>query len=134
MIFKQFRSVPTSATRENPDWQKLQVKRGDIIQWLIFSDPEAANLLHYKVVYHGVQLIPYSGDQWLEGFLEPIVLIESIKLDEPPYILDVYAYNEDDTFEHEYYIQVNINPPSPVTPGVETAGMWEKIKGFIGVD
>lgn len=108
MLFKQYVNVPANTTAKSPVWQQFKVTKGTITQWLIFSDPEAADLLHFKLSYQGSQIIPFRGNEWLEGFLQPVTLTENIELNKPPYVLDVRAYNEDDTFRHEVWIYVNI--------------------------
>ena len=132
MMFKKFQSIPANTTSSNPNWQKLQVVKGTIVQWVIFSDPEAANLLHMRVFYHGVQLIPFSKDEWLEAFFDNTPITESIKLDAPPYVLDIYAYNEDDSYAHEYYIQPVIIPDKPITVTEGIEGVWERLRDFFG--
>ena len=116
MIFKDHVTIPANTSANTPVWQQFKVMQGTITQWLIFSDPEAADLLHYKASYQGSQLIPFRGDDWLEGFLEPITLTENIELDKPPYVIDLRAYNEDDTFSHEVWFYVNIIKEEPVQP------------------
>lgn len=116
MLYKKFRSVPAKTTKANPDWQKLIVTKGTIKQWVIFFDPEAANLLHIRIEYRGLQIIPFSGSEWLTGFFTDTPMMDNIKIGTPPYVLDIYAYNEDDSYPHEYYIHPIIIPKKPVEP------------------
>jgi len=124
MLYKKFRSVPANTTEDDPDWQKLKVTKGTIKQWVIFFDPEAANVLHVRVEYHGSSIMPWGGKDWLVGFFTDTPLDDNIELDGPPYELDIYAYNEDDSHPHEYYIHpillrekpVTIEPPSMTIP------------------
>lgn len=114
MMFKKFYSVPANTTKENPDWQKLTVSKGTIKQWIIFFDPEAADLLHVRVEYHHLQIMPFSGSEWIVGFFTNTPMEDNLKIDEPPYILDIFAYNEDDTHPHEYYVHPIIIPEEPL--------------------
>lgn len=133
MLYRKFRSVPANTTEANPDWQKLVVCKGEIVQWVIFFDPEAANLLHVRVEYHGSSVIPWGGKEWIVGFFTDTPLRDSLKIDVAPYVLDIYAYNEDDSYPHEYYIHPIIirEKPVSVTEGVE--GLWERLKGSVGL-
>jgi len=125
MLYKQFKSIPANTKADNPDWQKLKVTKGTIKQWVIFFDPEAANVLHVRVEYHGSSIIPWGGKDWLVGFFTDTPLDDNIELDAPPYTLDIYAYNDDDSYPHEYYIHpiilrekpVLIEAPSMTIPG-----------------
>lgn len=116
MLFKKFHSVPANTTEAAPDWQKLAVCNGTIIQWVIFFDPEAANMLHVRVEYHGVSIMPWGGKDWMVGFFTDTPLKDSLKIDASPYVLDIYAYNDDDSYPHEYYIHPIITTVKPVTP------------------
>ena len=121
MLYKKFRSVPANTTENNPDWQKLKVTQGTIKQWVIFFDPEAANVLHVRVEYHGSSIMPWGGKDWLVGFFTDTPLDDNIELDGVPYELDIFAYNEDDSYPHEYYIHPIILRDKPVT--IETPSM-----------
>lgn len=134
MLYKKFWSVPANTTAENPDKQVLKVTKGTIKQWIIFFDPEAANVLHVRVEYHGSPIMPFAGEDWIVGFFTDAPLDDNIELDVPPYELDIYAYNEDDSYPHEYYIHPIIlrEKPVVVTEGIE--GLWDRLKGFVGVD
>jgi hypothetical protein len=131
MLSKSYRSVPANTTAHAPDWQKLQVTRGVIKQWVIFFDPEAANLLHISIEYHGSRILPFSGDRWLTGFFSSTPFEDNIAIPDPPYVLDIYAYNEDDTFPHEYYIHPIIITEEPVEVTAISEGILAKIKSVI---
>ena len=132
MLYKKFRSVPANTTENAPDWQKLDVTKGTIKGWIIFFDPEAADVLHVRVEYHGTPIMPFGGKDWLVGFFTDSPLQDNIKLDVPPYELDIYAYNKDDSYPHEYFIHPIILRKEPVTPteiDEETAAMLEELMG-----
>lgn len=132
MLYKKFRSVPANTTEANPDWQKLHVCQGAIKQWVIFFDPEAANLLHVRVEYKGVSIMPWGGKDWLVGFFTDTPLDDNIELDTSPYVLDIYAWNEDDSYPHEYYIHPVIIRDRPMTVVEEEEGFWERIAATLG--
>lgn len=135
MLFKKFQSIPANTTADNPNWQKLDVAKGEIVQWVIFFDPEAADLLHVRIEYHNNQIMPFSGSEWLVGFFTNTPMKESIKIDAPPYTLDIFAYNEDDTHPHEYFIHPILMPEKPITvPAEGVEGIWDRLKGIIGVE
>lgn len=132
MLFKKFQSVPKNTTSDNPNWQKLTVAKGEIVQWVIFSDPEAADLLGVRIEYHHNQIMPFSGSEWLVGFFTNAPMFESIRIDDPPYVLDIYAYNEDDQYPHEYFIHPIMKPDKPIRPGApgfDLKAAWNRIFG-----
>ena len=135
MLFKQYLSIPPNTPMLTPVKAQLSVLKGTITQWLIYSDPEAADLLHFKCSYHGSQLIPFRGGEWVEGFLQPITLTENIELSSPPFVIDVEGYNEDDTFRHEFYMHINIVKHKPIELPGPSEGAIDKFKKlFYGGD
>jgi len=132
MFFKKFQSIPSNTTAASPNWQKLSVAQGTIKQWIIFFDPEAADLLHIRVEYHGTSIIPFGGKDWIEGFFTDVPFEDDIKLDVAPYVLDIFAYNEDDTHPHEYFIHPIIIADKPVRVAEEAFNFREAFSNFFG--
>ena len=132
MLYKKYQSIPANTTAEAPNWQKLKVCKGEIVQWIIFFDPEAANLLHVRVEYHGSSIMPFGGKDWMVAFFTDTPLTDSLMIDVPPYELDILAYNEDDSYNHEYYIHPIIKtekPVSPVSSGFDFKSAWSNLFG-----
>ena len=132
MLYKKYGSIPANTTETNPDHRKLIVCKGTIKQWIIVTPLECANLMQFWVEYHGVQILPFSRGERIWGLSWPTVIKDNIKIDSPPYELDVYAINTDTVKNHEYNIYCDIESVTAVIPGDETAGLWDKMKGFIG--
>ena len=132
MLFKISHSVAANTTAQDPDWQKLQVARGQIKRWLIILPVEASNLLQLQIRYHGHQILPINEDEWYYagGFMfDPEDWIE---LDEADYELDVYAKNADTVESHEYNIYCNIKPSKPKTPEEISEGVREALQDLLG--
>jgi len=132
MLYKINRDVPANTAIAAPDWQKLQVCKGTIKQWIIFCPEECADLMKFKVRYKGNQLLPFSRDEWMDALYEPTILKENLELDVSPYVLDVYAYNIDDSYSHEYNLYVNVlkdEPFVPPTSGFDLKAAWSNLFG-----
>ena len=134
MMYKIRRSVPANTPRNNPDWQKLKISKGTIIQWIIFMPDECADLLQLQVYYHGHPVLPFNEDQWMYGFFIPTSIPDKLEIDAAPFYLDIYAVNLDDAYSHEYNLYVNIEPKKPVKPATELTSIWEKLRGWLGVE
>jgi len=134
MLYKINHDVPANTAIAAPDWQKLQVCQGTIEEWIVFCPDECADLMKFKVMFQGHQILPFNRDEWMDALRSPIPIKENLELSVSPYVLDVYAYNLDDSNSHEYNIYADILRAEAVAPGDETAGLWDKIKGFIGVE
>jgi hypothetical protein len=131
LLYKKFKSVPANTTPTSPDHEKLVVCKGIIQQWIIFFDPEAADMLHVRVEYHGSSIMPFGGKDWLVALFNDAPFNDNIALDAPPYELDIYAYNEDDTFRHEYYIYPIIIRDKPVELPTGEPSAIERFKKYI---
>lgn len=132
MVFKIQRSVPAKTTKTNPDWRKLPIMKGVIKQWVLFQPDECANVMQFRVEYHGHPVLPTTGDEWMYGFFIPTPFIDKLKIDDAPYVLDVFAFNDDDSYPHEYNIYVVVDPPTAITPAEldeETQAALEELLG-----
>jgi len=134
MLFKIRRSVPANTLKTNPDWQKLKIRKGTIVQWIIFMPEECADLVQFQVFYHGHPVLPQNENEWMYGFFIPTVITDKILIEDSPFELDIYAFNTDDSYEHEYNLYVNVEPEKPVSPMEEEESIWEKLKGWLGVE
>ena len=133
MLFKIHRSVPANTARQTPDFQKLSIAKGTIIEWLVQMPEECADIMQLRVEYHNTQILPFSGSTWLYGMFEPTVIKDTFLVDDGPCALDFYAFNLDDSYGHEYNVFCNVEPAKPITPGVEQPpGWWDQFKGLLG--
>ncbi len=121
MLYKMRRSVPKNTTWSDPDWQKLKIARGTIVQWIPFCPEECADLMEFTVSFHGHQIFPVNDDEAAGELFIPIGIDEELVIDQPPFILDFNAVNADDSYDHEYILYVNIMPPAAVA--ATSAGM-----------
>ena len=69
MLFKLHRIVPANTTKAAPDFQKLSIAKGTIYEWLIQMPEECADLMQFRVEYHNMQILPFSGSTWMYGVL-----------------------------------------------------------------
>jgi len=115
-----------------PDHQKLTVAKGEIVEWVIFSDPEAADLLGVRIEYHHNQIMPFSGSEWLVGFFTNAPMKESILIDAPPYVLDIFAYNNSTENAHEYFIHPIIMPKKPAKVTSNYSEIFARFNRLLG--
>lgn len=132
-MYKYHGVVPASTTEAAPLWEKLKIMKGTIVQWVVFQPEECADLLKFWVSYHGKQIFPWNTEEWAYGFFVPTPINESILIEDTPYELDFYAVNDDDSYEHEYLVYVNVEPPEPIAPAEEgEEGLWQRLREFFG--
>lgn len=121
-------NVPANTTTNDPFWEKLKIGKGKIIQWIVFQPEECADLIKFWVEYHGTQIFPFNPEEWAYGFFIPTGIPDQIELPDEPFTLDFYAINEDDSYEHEYHVYVNVEPAKPIIVGQTSYPGW--LQGF----
>jgi len=135
VLFHFSGTVPANTTTNAPQMEKLKVGKGTIIQWIVFQPEECADLLKFWVEYHGTQIFPFNPEEWAYGFFIPTGIPDSIELPDEPFTLDFFAVNEDDSYEHEYHVYVDIKPAQPTIPGqILTPGWLDRFRGLFGGD
>ena len=132
MLFKINYDVPANTSKQAPDHQKLSIAKGTIIEWIVQMPEECADLMQFAVEYHNTQILPFSGSTWIYGIFEPTVIKDNILINDGPYALDIYSFNLDDSYSHEYNLYCNIEPAKaykPPKPGYDFKAAWDKLWG-----
>ena len=111
MWYKHNDSVAANTTELTAEETRLTISRGVIIEWDIGGPVEGANLLNLKVFYGDHQIIPYNRDKTIWPALQKAPIQEYYQILQPPYELKFKAWNEDDTFPHEFFVGVTIMHP-----------------------
>lgn len=132
MLFKINYDVPANTAKQAPDHQKLSIAKGTIIEWIVSMPEESADLMQFRVEYHNTQIFPFSGSTWAYGLFDPIPIKENIEVFDAPYALDIYSFNLDTRYTHEYNIYCNIDPVkaySPPSTGFDIKAKFSKLFG-----
>ncbi len=133
MLFKVSSSVTAGTTADTFETQVLKVNKGLLDLWVVWVTQESANFLNLRVLYHGVQVYPFTMGQTIKAWFVPIPVNAKLKIDTPPYELVVEAWNTAPTNPHEYHVHCNVEPARPVTVGEPDTSilgeMWHKIFG-----
>ena len=132
LLYKINRDVPANTAIASPDWQKLQVCKGTIKEWIVYGPKQAADITKFRVEYKGTQIFPFTRGEWMDVFPNAVKFAENLKLDASPYVLDVFAYNLGDRLTHEYNLYVNVlrdEPFIPPTSGFNIKEAWSNLFG-----
>jgi len=133
MLFHYSDLVPKNTTVDAPFHRQFKVMKGTIVEWILFQPEECADLVKFWVEFQGVQLLPYNREEWMYGFFQMTPVKESIELSAAPYMLDFFAVNDDDSYDHEYHVYVNIEPGKPVVPiAPGESGLFRRLQDFFG--
>ena len=133
MYFSHIYSVPANTTAQVPSHQKLKIANGTIKQWFVYGPDEKADMLHVSIEYHSLQMIPFGGQRWMYPLDFALPIEENIVIKDSPYVLDIYAYNEDDSYAHEYIFGVVVIPEKPVSvPPATSQSVIDRLKQLFG--
>ncbi|RLI78033.1 hypothetical protein DRP04_10590 [Archaeoglobales archaeon] len=82
---------------------------GDVITYVrIRYPPGPCGLLRIAFFYGPKQIFPYEEETWFYGDDEIIEWQEYYEVPERPMPLTIKAINDDDTYEHSFYVVINV--------------------------
>lgn len=135
MLYHHQRSVPKDTNAPAFDIQKMKITRGIIDRWIVVMPVECADLMQFQVEYHGAPVFPRNKDGWVKQGLSGIGISDNIRIDDSPFTLDIIAFNDDDTYAHEYNLYVNVVTEEPLDLSMpSSAGLLEKFRSIFGGD
>lgn len=100
-------SIPPSTTELAPTTKTLDLFNNSV-RGIIVNVPDGHKYLaRLRIETQGRRLIPdFNSDPWVRGNNNKIVFNLGVTLEGPPYKLTLIGWNEDDTYPHTFYIEV----------------------------
>ena len=126
-------TVAANTTENTAQEIRINIAVGVIVEWDIGAFDEAADLLHIKILHADHQLIPFNRDMSLRPGLVDKPFTDHYEITEPPYQLRVKAWNTDDSYQHEYWVRVNMLPLRIAGTTVVSPNLFERIKSAFGI-
>ena len=103
-IYSRKFTVPPSTTREFT----ISLE-GDVITYVRIRYPPGPHaLLRIALLYGDKWIFPYEDSTYFYGDDEIIEWEEYYEVPERPFPMKILAINDDDTYEHSFYIVINI--------------------------
>jgi len=129
-------TVPANTAKTNPVKKTIKLRAGTITKISVLI-PTGHCALAHLAIYHGeTQIMPWGEDQYIEGDGETIDWTPDYQLPSEPATLEVRAWNEDDTYQHTFYLRIWIKKvkAQPNWPLIEEAATTIKrlVKRLIG--
>jgi len=84
----------------------LELTRGKITRVMVEFPAGHVGLTHLAINRGLFQLWPVNPESAFKSSNETIIWEEDYNLDTPPYELEAYAWNEDDTYEHTITVRI----------------------------
>lgn len=102
-------AIPPNTPENNPTIARLAVGQPEFNSEVIRIPKNHAYLarLQIRAGRGGIVIpTPDSNVAWIRGDWETIIYNTHIQLDPPQYIIELYGWNEDDTYEHTFYVDL----------------------------
>lgn len=95
----------------------LQLTHGVTYKLDVVFPPGPAHLLHVQIKDALHPVWPSNPDADFAGDNHTISFDDEYPLTQPPFTLQAYTWNEDDTFNHRVIIRIGVKPIAIVEPG-----------------
>ena len=130
MVYNFNIEVPQDGSVATSQATRLKLTAGVIHQVEVYFPAGCAGLVHCHINDGLYQVWPSNPDDNMFGDDSLFSFEEDYELDTDPYELTVYAWNEDDTYNHTIRVSLGILPRSVIYPWSERALMYEQLRGF----
>jgi len=126
-------TIPPNTPPESPERTTVKLRKAILTHMSIRIPPGHHALAGIRVLYGITQLWPEETGTWLTGDDEVLEWEEYFELPTDPTTLVLEGYNEDDTYEHSFYIRLMTLPKAIAAPWlgiVRFVQMFEKLVGM----
>ena len=118
MLHVKYFTIPKSTPSTSPKVDRVELI-GEVLERVVILIPSGhVGLTGLQIYYGDYQLIPQPKGEWLKG--DNVLLNVPVMFELPEYetALQLRGYNEDDTYDHTFYLYF-------ITVSRETA-TWQK--------
>lgn len=108
MIYSKSLTVPAQTPRNDPVKTMCHVTRGLVYKIEIRIPPGHAGLTGIWITHGGFQIWPSSLGEYFIGDDELISYEDLYLIESAPYVFNLYAFNEDASYEHTFYVRFGV--------------------------
>jgi len=102
--------IPKATPEDSPVERRLKIKEGVVTRWIVLIPAGHHSLARMRVLYGLEPLLPAHANAWIRGEDESLAVDEFWDPAEQPYELTFQGWNEDDTYDHTFYVRVVVLP------------------------
>jgi len=107
--------VQPNTSSDNPIKTKVELPRGILTQTKILI-PAGHNGLTGIRILRGIEIVvPWHQETFIRGSNVTITDPTNLECEDDPTTLTVEAYNEDDTYQHCFYLYFVVQPPEQLS-------------------
>jgi hypothetical protein len=120
MYYETNLTIPPNTPVTAPATRELQITKGVIQHAEVFMPKGAAGLVHGVVYLWERQLWPSNPDGYFTSDGQQIPFDEDLEIVDPPYVLELRGWNDDDTYPHDMILRVQVIPADQLLRNVLT--------------
>ena len=134
MEFKTDLKIPANTQKDKPIGEKIWIAKAIIKQVRIGFSPGCLGQAGVRIERGGSPIYPTTAKKWYAWDSHIIKIEDDYNIVEPPFYLQLWGYNTDDTFSHTIEIVIN-QPGNPqnflnaLNAGVQQVAIPEALKG-----
>jgi hypothetical protein len=110
MIYEKRITLPKNTTRAVPVMAEIEIHPGFIRQVEVVFPAGCVGLVGLTLWLWERQLWPVNPDSFFSGDDVHLVIPEDLQIIDPPFVIGVRGWNEDDTFPHRPIVRIQVTP------------------------
>jgi len=132
-IYTAVLTIPANTPKDDPRKTQVELKRAVLTEISIRIPAGHHALTGIRILYGDLQLFPEEVGTWLQGDDEVIDWQEYFELPDDPTRLRIEGYNEDDTYEHSFYLRFATLPKRVAAPWLAIARFVKLFSRLVGL-
>lgn len=125
-------NIPANRPKINPYTQKLKLTYGVITRVIIIIPHGHTGLAHLQLLYHEFQMYPLNPGAAYHGSGVPIGFDERQAIFVTPFEFKARGWNTDDTYDHEFIVNITMMRPEDVGWNYERVSEEEESQAMLG--
>jgi len=126
-------TIPPNTPKDSPVSTTVELKKAVLTRISVRIPAGHHALAGLRILYGRLRLWPEERDTWITGDDETLVWDEYFELPHDPTRLTVEGYNEDDTYEHAFYLRFMTLPKAIAAPWLAVARFVKAFGRLVGL-
>jgi len=126
-------TIPANTPRDSPVSASVSLEKAVLVRISIRIPAGHHALAGLRISYGDLQLWPEEAGTWISGDDEALEWNEYFELPHDPTHLTLEGYNEDDTYEHSFYVRMMTLPKAIAYPWLAVARFIKLFSRLVGL-
>jgi len=126
-------TIPANTSKDAPVSTSVKLARAVLTRISIRIPAGHHAFAGLRILYGHLQLWPEETDTWISGDDEALEWNEYFELPDDPTRLTLEGYNEDDTYEHSFYVRMMTLPKAIAYPWLAVSKFVKLFSRLVGL-